>query len=63
MVQSNPELVVKVTFSVDAGSESGADFFYEIINTPFLNCAVIVNQIYFHDSLCPRSFEICHTLC
>ena len=32
---------VKVTSSVDVSSESGADFFYDIINAPTLNCAII----------------------
>ena len=32
---------MSVTFRVDASPESGADFFYGIINAPTLNCAII----------------------
>ena len=30
-----------VTFWVDASPESGADFLYDIVNTPTQNCAII----------------------
>ena len=32
---------MSVTFRVDASPESGADFFYDIINAPTQNCAII----------------------
>ena len=38
---------MSVTFRMAAGSESGADFFYDIINAPTQNCAIIFYQDYF----------------
>ena len=50
---------MRVTFSMDASSESGADFFYDIISAPTQNCAIIVSYAYLHDGLSLRSADIC----
>ena len=51
---------MRVTFSVDASSESGADFLYDIISAPTQKCAIIVIKAYLRDGLCIRSAEVCH---
>ena len=54
---------VRVTFRVDASSESGADFFYDMINAPTRNCAIIFNKAYFTWCLNLSSVELYHIYC
>ena len=42
MVQSI-RVHVRVTFSVDVSSESGAEFFYDVLNGPTQICTIIFN--------------------
>ena len=50
MVQSI-RVTCKSPLSLDASSESGTEFFYEIINAHTSNCAIIVNKAYLYDGL------------
>ena len=48
---------------VNASSESGADFFYDLINAPTHTVQLFSVKLIFHDGLSLRSAEICHIHC